>query len=196
MSTSQKSRKPIGVRCSIVIAKSSSSTHRLTHLLDMIGCSEDEAIRALLGAFSPYQPGSLRQKLLERQERFGRDVAMVPSTAELWELFEAANYRCTRCHSQLRITIDRIDAASGYERTNLRVLCADCNRALSRGDVPQQELSLQVFLAISSLLDQQPSRFPSDADIRTKTGIKSFSGSTYLVRFLRARWLSDRGRSA
>src|SRR6267143_1191272 len=93
------------------------SSTDLAWLMEVLEVSEEEIVAVALSALSPYQPGSLKQKLKRRQKEEGRDPNAVPSTHELWRFFERADYRCTRgsCRSQLTVTIDRIDPKKGYE---------------------------------------------------------------------------------
>ncbi len=87
--------------------------------------------------------------------------------------------------------MDRIDPKLGYERTNLRVWCADCNRQRSRpNSAPGSRLNVRVFRAIRELLAGDPETFPSDLEIKQFVGVSDSSGSYYLVSFLRHRWPS------
>src|SRR5712671_3283138 len=100
--------------------KSKSLLHSSTDiawLMDVLEVNDEDIVSVALSALSPYQPGSLRQKLQERQKKEGRDPGAVPSTDELWRFFERADFRCTRgsCRSQLTVTIDRIEPKKGYE---------------------------------------------------------------------------------
>ena len=108
--------------------------------MEVLEVDDEDLVSVALSALSPYQPGSLRQKLQERQHKEGRDPDAVPSTDELWRLFERANFRCTHesCRSQLTVTIDRINPKKGYEIRNIRVLCRDFNRRISRLGSKQQ----------------------------------------------------------
>src|SRR5207244_2055756 len=92
------------------------------------------------------------------------------------------------CRSQLTVTIDRIDPKKGYEIGNMRVLCRNCNRKISRPGSTQQPLNMKVFRAVRECLVSDPERFPSDMEVKRKAGVPDLSGSTYLVRFLRHRW--------
>ncbi len=167
---------------------------RLDWLLSLLAVREDDLIELALSALSPYQPGSLRQKLERRQHELGRDVKEVPTTSELWKLFEYADFRCSKpgCKSQISLTIDRINPSFGYEKTNVRILCRDCNREASRPNTAHQKLRLKIFQAIYKSLQANPDDFPSNFEIQQTSGVRSLSGSLYLVRFLRRRWEQSR----
>jgi hypothetical protein len=167
----------------------------LEWLTTVIEIGEEDLVASALSAFSPYQPGSMRQKMVKRQVELGRKPELIPTPDELWSLMLAADFRCTlnACRSQLRIGIDRIDTARGYEADNIRVLCGACNRRISRQGAKQESLSAVVFHAIRAALAETPDEFPSDMEIKRRAGLKDLSGSIYLVRFLRHRWEQHRG---
>lgn len=171
----------------------SEGSEEFADFLNWTGCSSEDALRAVLSAISPYQPGSLRQKIEGRQKEMSRALEDVPDTWGIWQMFESADFRCKECGSQLRITLDRVDPRQGYERKNLRVLCADCNRRRSRPNSSSEgSLILKVFRAVRDLLTAKPDRFPSDPEIKITAGISDLSGSLYLVNFLRHRWQMSR----
>ncbi|HZV33098.1 MAG TPA: hypothetical protein VFB72_00870 [Verrucomicrobiae bacterium] len=62
-------------------------------LISMLKIPESEAITAILSAFSPCQPGALRQAWTNRKNYQGD----VPSTREIWGLFEDADFQCVIC---------------------------------------------------------------------------------------------------
>lgn len=170
------------------------SSTDLAWLMEMLEVGEEDLVSLALSALSPYQPGSLRQKLQERQKKAHRDPDAVPSPDELWRLFVSADFRCTLapCRSQLSVTIDRIDSKKGYEIENMRVLCRDCNRQTSRPGSTQKALKMKIFGAVRQCLASDPQHFPSDMDVKRKAQVRDLSGSLYLVRFLRSRWAQRR----
>lgn len=163
---------------------------KLLWMMDLLDVSEDDLVAVSLSALSPYQPGSMRQKMEKRQKELGRNTDDIPSPDELWTLFEQADFRCTleTCRSQLSVSIDRINTAKGYEPDNIRVLCRACNRRISRIGQTKESLNTVVFRAIHDCLQSTPENFPSNVEIKRRAGVASLSGSTYLVRYLRHRW--------
>lgn len=68
--------------------------------LESLDVREDEALKALLSAFSPCQPGALRGSWKQRKN-YGTPL----ETREIWKLFEKASFRCSQCGSYLRIRL-------------------------------------------------------------------------------------------
>jgi hypothetical protein len=154
----------------------------LQRFIDVTGITEEEALSALVAAFSPPQLGPLRQNW-SRQPQFGHSA---PATAVLRQLFEAADYRCTLCQSQLRLGIDHVNShGADHTPENLRVLCFSCNRARGRGAVENVHHGRRVAAAILELFDET-GRFPSSAEIRQRAGVTT-TGRPELVAFLRKR---------
>jgi hypothetical protein len=155
----------------------------VTHLISILEIPEEEAVKAILSAFSPCQPGALRQVWLNRKH-YGGDV---PSTREIWELFERADFRCVLCKSQHRITLDHINAnTSDHRLGNLQVLCADCNRAKSRRGMVFQHANVRVYKATLTLYERT-GVFPTDSEILRESGMTNLAGGRYLIRFLERR---------
>ena len=155
----------------------------LTYLIAMLKIPEDEAIKAILSAFSPCQPGSLRQAWLNRKDYEGE----IPLTRQIWELFESADFRCVLCKSQHRITLDHVNNNPNDHRLeNLQVLCADCNRGKNKRGIIFQHSSVRVYKAVL-VLYQQNRVFPTDSEILQESGITNLAGSRYLIRFLERR---------
>src|SRR6266446_4420993 len=110
-----------------LVRSNKSTMPKLHRLIDILGISEEESIRALLSAFASVQPGPTRKKLLDRA-----DYGSAPSTSEIWELFSSSGFRCSSCGSHGDLTLDHIDRDTrNGQIENLRVLCNSCNRSIS-----------------------------------------------------------------
>ena len=151
--------------------------------LTKLEISEEDALQALLAAFSPIQASALKQNW-ERSSNFGN---CAPSTADIWRKFEESSFRCSKCGSQYRITLDHADnnpLNHAYE--NLVVLCFECNRGRSAKATRDQKHQLRVYLAIIEHFHQHGT-FPSNREILDRAGIEQIGGSTYMIK-----WLKDR----
>jgi hypothetical protein len=148
-----------------------------------LNISEEDAMKALISAFSPGQPPSLRN-VWKKSSSYGNSA---PTTKEIWLLFEAADFRCTKCGSQRRITLDHIDGnATNHAIENLRVLCYECNRGGNKKATRDVDHQLRIYRATLQLHDQL-GRFPTLKEIRKAANVKQIGGATYLVKFLKAR---------
>ena len=155
----------------------------LEAFLQRFSISEDDALKALIGAFSPIQPPALRQGWCNSR-RYGN---CAPSTKEIWSLFVNADFRCALCQSQRRITLDHINGdPTDHSVANLRVLCADCNRGANKKATRDINHQLRLYRSVLLLLDQL-GRFPTDAEIRANAGTEQIGGATYLMRYMKAR---------
>lgn len=156
----------------------------LTEFIVRFAISEEDALQALLGAMSPIQPPALRQNWLVNK-RFGNAA---PSTKEIWQLFVDADFRCTKCRSQRRITLDHIDRdPTNHNVNNLRVLCASCNRAENKKSTQDEDHQLKIYRAALALF-KELGRFPTDRQILERAGTKQIGGATYFLRYMKMRF--------
>lgn len=161
----------------------------LKRFIESTGISEEEALSALIAAVSPPQLGPLRQNW-QRQPQFGHSA---PDTDVLRKLFEAADYRCTACRSQLRLGIDHINSdGTDHSIGNLRVLCFSCNRAKGKGSGENVHHGRRLVAAILELYDQNGA-FPSNKEIMAKAGI-TYVGRPELVAYLKRRLAEEAAR--
>ena len=155
----------------------------LTDLLEKLGVSQDDAVKAVLGAISPVQPPALRQSWCNSR----RYANSAPSTKEIWRLFVDSDFRCSLCGSQRRITIDHISSdPTDHSIDNLRVLCFDCNRLGNSKATKDTDHQLRVYRAAVNLFDELGS-FPTDRQVQDRAGVAQLGGTIYLLRFMRAR---------
>lgn len=155
---------------------------KLARFIELTGISEDEAISALVAAVSPPQLGPMRQNWM-RQPQFGHSA---PETATLRELFEAADYRCTKCGSQVRLGVDRRNSdGADHSRQNLQALCFSCNRAKGRGQDQNRHHGRRLVNAVVELFDEL-GRFPSNKEIQSRSGLTKI-GRPELIAYLKRR---------
>ena len=155
---------------------------RLLRFIEVTGISEDEALAALVAAITPPQLGPMRQNW-QRQPQFGNSA---PTTATLRDLFIQADYRCTKCGSQLRLGIDHINSdGSDHGVNNLRVLCFSCNRAKGRGESQNLNHGSRLAQAVIELFDANGS-FPDSKKIMAQAGITRV-GRPELIAYLKKR---------
>lgn len=157
----------------------------IEELIAILGVTDKDAIRALLSAFAPPQPGPLAQAWKNRKNYHG--ALPTPTTSEFWAMFEEADFRCTLCGSQLRITIDHINGdETDHRKENLKVLCFECNRAKNERGIRHKATSYRVYRAIVDLY-KKTSRFPTSEEIVREAGIEKMNAAMYLARFLEKR---------
>ena len=158
-------------------------SEKIEQFMRITGVTEDEVLTALIGAISPSQPGALRQNW-RRNKSFGFDA---PTTKAIREMFEDADYRCGKCRSQLRLTLDhRNGDATNHDPTNLDARCFACNRSKSRKPTQGQDHGLRIYKAIIELYAANKP-FPTNKEIQGKAGVKQIGGRSTLVRFLKKR---------
>jgi len=155
----------------------------LNRLIELLGITEDEAIRALLSAFASIQPGPMRQAFMKRPEYGG-----APETSEIWDILVQSGFRCLECNTHYDLTLDHIDKDTRNSLVgNLRVLCRDCNRAISSRGLVNKHANLRVYKAIVMLRDTL-GRFPTPLEIRDSAGLSQISGAYYLIRFFETKF--------
>lgn len=156
---------------------------QVTEFLNTLNISEEDALQALLAAFSPLQASALKQNW-ERSSAFGNSA---PSTADIWSKFESSHFRCSTCHSQYRITLDHADNnAKNHAYDNLVVLCFECNRGRSAKATRDKKHQLRVYQAVREHL-QETGEFPSNKEILARANLEQIGGSTYMVKWLKTR---------
>ena len=60
----------------------------ITELINLLGLSNDDVLRALLSVYSPCQPGVIKQAWNNR-----KNCGPSPSAEEIWELYEKYDFR-------------------------------------------------------------------------------------------------------
>jgi len=151
--------------------------------LTKMDVSEDDALQALLAAFSPIQASALRQNWM-RSSNFGNTA---PTTKDIWRKFEEADFRCSNCGSQYRITLDHSDNNPlNHEYSNLVVLCFECNRGRSAKATRDRQHQLRIYRAVIDHWHEHKS-FPTNREIQDRAQVEQIGGSTYMVKWLRDR---------
>ena len=159
----------------------------IARLMELLGITEDEALRALISAFASVQPGPMRQSFLNRPE-----YGSAPETSEIWDLLVRSDFRCSECFTHYDITLDHKDRNTRNGAIeNLRVFCRDCNRAANSRGLVNKHANLRVYKAITSLIDRL-GRFPTPIEIRDAAGLTQIGGAYYLIRFFEFKYGSHR----
>ncbi len=155
---------------------------QLQRLIEILGISEDEAMRAILSAFASVQPGSMRQGLLR-----SKDYGEAPELRVIWDLLTESAFKCTECGTHYDITIDHIDGnRNKNDKSSLRIVCRDCNRAANSRGLENRNANLRIYKALISLWEKG-GKFPSNVDIQKLAGVSQISGSYYMIRFFEAK---------
>ncbi len=143
----------------------------------------DDVMKALLGAFGPKDPGALSHAWRNRPG-YGRSV---PTAQEFWDMYERADFRCSECRSQRRLTLDHQNRdTTDHSPDNLVVLCFDCNRARSNRPTINKDARLRLYRSAVKL-HRQLNRFPTRREILADSGVTRTSGATYMLKYLEAR---------
>jgi hypothetical protein len=151
--------------------------------LRLMGISEDDALEGLISHFGPTQPGVLRDVWKKRPGYGGK----APTAPQIWELWVKADFRCVKCRSQRRITLDHIDGnCANHSLDNLQVLCYDCNRAKSRRPTVNHKAQLRLYRSTMKLY-RQSGQFPTYKEIRIDSGVRDIKGAIYMLRYLEQR---------
>ena len=151
--------------------------------LQKMNISEDDALQALLAAFAPIQASALRQNWI-RSSNFGN---IAPTTKDIWRKFGEANFKCSDCGSQYRITLDHADNNPlNHSCDNLVVLCFECNRGRSAKATRDKQHQLKIYRAVIEHF-HETGVFPTNREIQGRAQVEQIGGSTYMVK-----WLKDR----
>ncbi len=155
----------------------------IEEFLKILNISEDEALDALVSAFSPTPPPTVRQNW-NRLSTFGNSS---PSSEEIWDLLCEGDFKCTKCGSHRRITIDHINSdASDHSKENLVLLCYSCNRGRSKRATVDFNHALKIYKATVSL-EKRLGRFPELKEIKDSAEVGQIGSATYLVKFLKVK---------
>ena len=152
-------------------------------LINLLGLSDDDILRALLSVYSPCQPGSIKAAWNNR-----KNYGPAPSSSEIWSLYERYDFRCIKCGSQYRISIDHInDDRFDSDPKNLQVLCQSCNRAKQKIGLKNKDAQVKVYKSLMELSKTNDS-LPNSYQIHKHANVgKSGGSSMYLVKFLTHR---------
>ena len=153
----------------------------IKEFIEKIDISQDDALEALLSAFAPPNPAPLRQSW-RLNSRFGNSA---PTTPDIWRKYEDADFRCSDCGSQYRITLDHVDSnPSNHSLDNLAVLCSACNRGKSSKATRDKKHQLRIYKTIIEYWNEHK-KFPSNDEIITRSGVEQIGGSGYMVQMVR-----------
>lgn len=156
---------------------------KLDKLMQLLEVDEEDAMRAILALVSPPPPPATRQNWT-RLSTFGNSA---PSTKEFWKKLEEADFRCSKCNSQMRLSFNHINGNSkDHHLENLEVICYACNRAASKKGTKDTNQHLKIALATIELW-QAKNKFPSLTEILKKAKVKQIGGATYLIKYLKNR---------
>ena len=156
----------------------------LKELMQLLDVSEEDAIKSILTAISPPNPATTRQSWT-KSSNFGNSA---PETKDLWIKLVEADFRCTRCSSQMRLTFNHIDSDStNHQLDNLEVLCFSYNKSLSSKETVNYDHHYKLAMAAISLWKQNRI-FPTNKAIEKEAEVTTQVGAaTYLLKYLENR---------
>lgn len=155
----------------------------IQEFLNLLNISEDEALDALISAFSPTPPPTVRQNW-SRLSTFGNSA---PTSQEIWNLFCEGDFKCTKCGSHRRITIDHINSDStDHAKSNLVLLCYSCNRARSNKPTVDYFHALRIYKSTIEL-EKTLGVFPTLKEVEKHANVGQIGSATYLIKFLKAK---------
>ncbi|MBI5450123.1 MAG: hypothetical protein HY940_02085 [Gammaproteobacteria bacterium] len=155
----------------------------LKELMDLLDVNETDAIRAILNLVSPPPPPATRQNWT-RLSTFGHSA---PTTQDLWQKLEDANFRCDHCRSQMRLSFNHINGnAKDHRLNNLEVICFSCNRAISKKGTRDSNQHFKIAVTAIEMWKERKI-FPTFEDIRKRAGVEQIGGATYLLKYIQRR---------
>ena len=96
----------------------------LKEVMEFLGASEEDVIKAIYSTLVPTLPASMRQNMLKYHNNLKSPII---TTEEIQDKLEACDFKCQRCRSQFKITFDWINGDKGdYSLENIRFLCFSC----------------------------------------------------------------------
>ena len=154
------------------------SRSSVIELLDLLGVSDDEALKAILSVFASVQPGPIAGAWKKRS-----NYGVSPTTKEIWSLFVEADFRCIKCGSHSNLGLDHVNRdTSDISPENLRVVCHSCNRASNSRPVQNTNAGLRIYKAMMELYHRH-GVFPKPRDIQKAAGVSQLSGARYMIHF-------------
>ena len=156
---------------------------KLKELMIFLDVSEEDAIKSILNLVSPPPPPATRQNWC-RLSTFGHSA---PSSQDLWQKLVEADFKCQKCHSQMRLSFNHIDGnAKNHTLSNLEVICFACNRMVSKKGTTDKNHHYKLVMAAISLWKENR-QFPDFETIRVAAGVKQIGGATYLLKYIQSR---------
>lgn len=120
----------------------------LKFLINLLGLTERDILRAVLSCYSPCQPGALVGSWKSR-----RNYGHPPTSKDLWKILRDHDFRCGVCGSQYRMAFDhKDDDRDNSDPSNFQVLCKHCNRAKGKGDI-RKDTALRALEIIKDFAD-------------------------------------------
>ncbi len=155
----------------------------IQELIELLGLTTDDVLKALLTTFSPCQPGALKQAWNNR-----KNYGPSPSPSDIWEIYKKYDFRCCQCKSQYRIAIDHIDNDSlNSELDNFQLLCQSCNRAKQKRGVKNKDTNLRAYKSFMELIKKN-NTIPKPGRVTQYIGMGSAGGAGLsLLKFLSHR---------
>lgn len=157
--------------------------NHLQELMELLGVSEEDAIKSILTLTAPPPPPATRQNWC-RLSTFGNSA---PSTKDLWQKLVDADFKCGKCSSQMRLSFNHIDGnAKNHLLSNLEVVCFACNRMVSKKGTTDTNHHYKI-VSTAIKIWKETGVFPSFEVIRKESGVKQIGGATYLLKFIECR---------
>ena len=161
------------------ISKNIVNKDKVKEFMELLDIPEEEVLQALLSAFGAPSPGAIRQNWT-RLTTFGNEA---PTTAELQQKFVDADFRCGKCGSQHKVTIQHKDGnATNHKLDNLEVWCFQCNRGDSSKATETRNKQTKVYLIIMQYWKKHK-KVPKESEIQKIMGIKTN------IDYYRLKWL-------
>jgi 5-methylcytosine-specific restriction endonuclease McrA len=163
----------------------------ITELINLLGLSDDDVLRALISVYSPCQPSAIKQAWNNR-----KNYGKAPESSEIWDIYEKYDFRCVLCGSQYRISLDHMNNNKlDNDPKNLQVLCQSCNRAKQKRGIKNRDAQVKVYKAFMELVnDKVIDNLPNSNQIHKHAKVGNSGGSSmYLVKFLTHRLKQRQG---
>ena len=149
----------------------------------LLDVSEKDAMKAILNLVSPPPPPATRQNWT-RLSTFWNNA---PTTQDLWKKLEAADFRCQKCWSQMRLSFNHINSnAKDHTLENLEVICFSCNRACSKKWTVDEDHHLKLALTAIKIWKME-GIFPTFQKIQENSWVRQIWWATYLLKYIQKR---------
>jgi hypothetical protein len=151
--------------------------------MDVLGLEEEDILAALVGCFGPPQPSGV-VSYWKKHDYYGNSS---PTTELIKNIYEKNDYRCTKCGSQIRLTIDHKNGdPTDHNESNLKLLCLCCNRKKSTRSIKTENHKLKIYLCIVDFFNEN-GRVPTYREIQDISGIKNIGGARYFMKYVQKR---------
>jgi len=147
-------------------------------LLEILGLDLQDAIDAVIFCVGP--SGAAGRKSNWKRSPYFKHSA--PSVKTFNSVYVRDGYRCSKCGTQLRLSVDHIDGdPTNHAEENLRILCGPCNQGY-------KYIKTQLTMAFLQFCTSY-GRIPTVQEVLDAAGLESVRSYCQFLDYLQARVL-------